>query len=143
MSKNVFLLQIITPERIAFNEKVTMITVPTNRGIIGILPRHIPLFATLQEGEVKILKNGKEYFLAIGGGFIEVTPLQTSILVTKAVHAQELNEKAILKAQNEARKALREKPKGVDLKSTRALLRSTLVDFKVLQRHRKYQKLQV
>lgn len=140
MNKNVFSLQIITPKRIAFDEKVEMLIAPTEKGTIGILPRHIPLFAAIKEGEVKILKNGREYFLAIGGGFIEVTPSQTSILVTKAVRAEELNEKAILKAQNEAKKALREKPKGIDLKAAQALLRSTLVDSKVLKRRRQYRR---
>ena len=42
------------------------------KGTVGILAHHAPLFSALTEGELKITAGNKEYFLAVGGGFMEV-----------------------------------------------------------------------
>src|SRR5690242_9817698 len=97
-----FLLEIITPARQAFSEQVDMVVVPTTSGIVGVLAHHEPLFSSLTEGEIKISSAGKEYFLSIGGGFMEVGKDKVSILVSRAVHADELNEAEIKKAQQAA-----------------------------------------
>lgn len=135
--KSTFLLEIVTPERVAYSEEVDMVVVPGSNGYLGILAHHVPLFAQLIEGEVKIVKQDEEYFLSIGGGFIEVSKEKTTILVTKAYHADELNEKEILKAKGEAERILKEKPVGEDLEAAHRILRSTLVDLKVVRRRRR------
>lgn len=132
-----FRVEIITPERLIFSQDVEMVVAPSKMGPIGILAKHTPLFAELEEGELKIKKGGKENFLSIGGGFIEVTSQKTTILVTRAVAAAELNEKEILEAKKRAEEALRGKPKGEALAAAQALLRSSLVDLKLLRRRRK------
>ena len=45
----------------------------TGTGTLSILPGHVSLMANLVDGEIKIQKNGEDYFLAIGGGFLEVS----------------------------------------------------------------------
>ena len=132
-----FLLEIVTPERVAFSDQVDTVLVPSDRGQLGILPHHVPLFAKLIEGEMKIVQKGKETYLAIGGGFVEVTPGKTSILVTRAVHATELNEQAIAKARQEAEHALKQKPTGEAFRTAQALLRSLLIDDKVVRRRKR------
>lgn len=131
-----FRLDIVTPEHLVFSEDVDMVVAPSVLGTIGILPRHAPLFAQLTEGEVKIKRGKEKYFLSIGGGFIEVTFKKTTILVTRAVQAEELNEKKILEAKRSAEEALKQRPIGVALEAARTLLRSSLVDLKVLRRRR-------
>lgn len=131
---NTFLLEIVTPERIAFSEKVEMLTAPASEGEVGILPHHTAYFTLLKEGELKILKNNEEIFLSIGGGFLEVTSLKTTVLVTKAVHAAEINEEEVVKAKEAAEKAIKEGVKGEALVTARALLKSSLIDYKIVQR---------
>lgn len=131
-----FLLEIITPERIAYQEHVDMVVVPSADGVLGILPHHVPLFAPLIEGEVKIQQGKEDLFLSIGGGFVEVTKDKVYILVTKALHADELKEHEIRLAKEKAEKILKEKPAGEDLLVAERLLRSTLIDLKVLERRR-------
>ena len=92
-----FLLEIITPERKAYEETVDSVSVPTSQGHIGILAHHIPLFTLLSEGEIKIAQGNREFFLAIGGGFAQISGNRVSILVTRAGHADELNEAGIKK----------------------------------------------
>lgn len=132
-----FQLEIITPERIAFTDEVEMMTVPSASGVIGVLPHHVPLFARLVEGEVKITKKGEESFLAIGGGFLEVTPAKVVILVTAAMHAHEINEQEVLQAKKRAEEALKTKPTGVEYIRAAALFRQAEIALKVFKK-RKY-----
>ena len=132
-----FQIEIVTPERIAYTDRVTYVSVPSALGTLGILPKHAPLVAQLIEGEVKIKKNSDEVYLAIGGGYIEVTKDKVMILVTRALHADELNEQEILRAQKEAETALQQKPTPETFISAQALLRQSLVDLKLLNRKRK------
>ena len=48
-----FLLEIITPERIAFTDQVEMVTAPSASGQIGVLPRIRPQIAAVTEGPAK------------------------------------------------------------------------------------------
>ena len=131
-------LKVITPRKVIIDREVDFVSVPTTDGEITILPDHVPLFSSLTQGEVRLSYGGEDYFLSIGSGFIEVTPEKTTLLVTSAYKAEELNEKAILKAKQEAEELLRRGPTPDQRIAAQALLRSTLVELKVLRRHRKH-----
>ena len=133
---NTFLLEIITPEKIAFSDQVDMITAPSADGIIGILPHHVPLFARIIEGEIKIKKNSLDSYLAIGGGFLEVTPTKTILLVTTAFHANEINEQEMILAAKRAKEALAAAPSGEDFITAQAAIRRSEIALKLLHRHR-------
>ena len=130
------LVEIITPERKAYEATVDDVNVPTVEGHIGVLGRHEPLFTILSLGEIKIRDGNKEFFLAIGGGFMEVTRDRVSILVSRAVHADELNEVEIKKAERSARDIIASEARGVELAGAQAILRRSLLEMKVLRRHR-------
>lgn len=131
-----FELDIITPERQAFSEKVSAVYAPTENGTIGVLAHHMPLFTLLTEGEIKIIAPGKEYFLAIGGGYMQVDKDTVSILVTRAVHADEINEAEIEKARKAAREAIDRQVTGEELERAQAILRRSILEMKVLSRRR-------
>jgi F-type H+-transporting ATPase subunit epsilon len=129
-----FRLDIITPQRKAFSEEVDSVMAPTVNGMIGVLALHEPLFSALTQGEIKITSGSKEYFLAIGSGFIEVTKTGVSILVTSAFHAHELNEAEIKKAQQSAKEALSKGISGIELSAAQSLLRRSVLELKVFHR---------
>ena len=132
-----FLLDIITPQRKAFSEQVDSVSVPTTEGLIEVLARHEPLFTSLAEGELKIGSSGKQYFLAIGGGFMEVRPNGTvTILVSRAVHADEVNEAEIKKAMDSASTLIARKVTGEELSSAMAVLRRSMLELKVAKRRK-------
>jgi len=131
-----FHLEIITPQRQAFSEEVEGVYVPTSHGTIGILAHHQALFTSLTDGEIKIDTGLKEYFLAIGGGFLQVTRDKVSILVSRAVHADELNELEIKKAEESARKIIAGRVEGEELIAAQATLRRSLLELKVYRRRR-------
>lgn len=131
-----FLLEIITPDRTAYTDSVSAVSVPTQNGTIGVLPKHVGLFTVLSEGEIIISTGSKELYLAIGGGFMQVGHKDVSILVSRAVHADELNEQAIKKAQEHARDVLARRVKGEELASAQAVLRRSMIEMNVIRRHR-------
>ncbi len=132
-----FLLDIITPQRKAFSEEVDAVTVPTPEGLIEVLAHHEALFTSLAEGELKISAAGKQYFLAIGGGFMEVRPHGTvTILVSRAVHADEVNEAEIKKAMESAKSLIARKVTGDELVTALATLRRSILELKVAKRRK-------
>lgn len=133
-----FLLDVITPQRKAFSEKVDSVSVPTPDGTIEVLANHEPLFTQLASGEAKIVSSGKEFFLAIGGGFMEVRPKgEVSILVSRAVHADEINETEIRKAMDSAKTLIARKAKGEELAQAVAILHRSILELKVSKRKHK------
>lgn len=131
-----FLLEIYTPERKAFSEQVDLVSAPTASGRVGILARHQPLFTSIIEGEVKIVSGQSEYYLAIGGGFMQVMKDKVIILVSRAVHANELNEEEIKKAEKNAKEIIAKVAEGKELADAQSLLRRAILDMKVLRRRR-------
>lgn len=133
-----FSLEIITPTGISFStDLVEALTVPSKDGVLGILPDHVPLFAMLSEGEVKITRKNEDIFMAIGGGFIEVTKNKVKVLVTRAVDSEKINEREAIEAQKRAEDMLKQKPTGDAFLEAQTLYRRALIDLKVLRR-RKY-----
>lgn len=130
------LLEIVTPERTAYTDRVSALSVPTPNGTISVLPKHVGLFTVLGEGEIKIATGTKELFLAIGGGFMEVGREKVSILVSRAVHADELNERDIKEAQGRARSIIVNNSKGEELAAAQAVLRRSILEMKVIRRHK-------
>lgn len=129
-------LDIVTPERSAYSEAIHFVSVPTPSGTLGILPKHTNLISMLVEGEIKIEANGKEIYLAIGGGFMEVTKDHILILVSRAYHADELNEAEIKKAQMAAKEALSQKGKAADYAAAQAILHRSTIELRVLRRRK-------
>lgn len=129
-------LDIVTPERAAYSEDVHFVSVPTTNGTLGILPKHTNLLSLLVEGEIKIETGGKDMYLAIGGGFMEVTKDHILILVSRAYHADELNESEIKKAQIAAKEALSQKGRAADYAAAQAILRRSTVELHVLRRRK-------
>jgi len=101
--------QLVTPERTVLNEELDSLTCPTTLGQITILPGHIPLVATLVEGEL-VAKNGKnENYIRVEGGFIEVRPNSKVVaLADAAEHHYEIDiqkaEEAVARAKHEMEK---------------------------------------
>lgn len=96
-----FMLEVITPDRVAFNNEVTSVLAPGVDGYFGVLAGHQPMIAALAPGTVKVeTKGGREKFLAIAGGFFQVQNNEAVILVESAEWSEEINlERAKLSLQ--------------------------------------------
>lgn len=75
-----FHLQIITQERISFDDEVTSIVVPGEAGYLGVLANHAPLLAALGQGKLTVKQPGNVLMGEMDGGFIEVHDNKAVIL---------------------------------------------------------------
>ena len=78
-------LELVTPDKgDVLSKDINMLIVRSTAGELGILPRHANLLTELLPHAMKIKSDGGETFVAIGGGFMEVTPEQITILADSA-----------------------------------------------------------
>lgn len=130
-------LEIVTPAAKTYSEDVEMVTIPGIEGELGILPMHAPLMTQLQPGELKIKRDGRETFLATGGGFAEVTGDRVSILTDMAVADSEIDEAAAQAAIDRAKAALEDKTLGDEAQAAaQAAIARSLAQLHVKRRHR-------
>lgn len=130
-------IQIITPERIVFDDQVDQVTLPAAEGEITILPHHIPLVSMMRAGTIHIKKAGEETILACARGVIEVDGKSIKILADSADRADELDEEKINKAKEAAQKLLAEKRRDEEgFAEASAILERELARLHVVRKHR-------
>jgi F-type H+-transporting ATPase subunit epsilon len=129
-------LDIVTPEKLAFSDEIDSVVVPGGEGELGILPSHAPIVSTLQPGELRYLKAGKETSLAIGTGIVEVSHDRVSVLTDMALGAEEVDESAVEKAIEAAQKAMSEKLLPEETAAAQLALQKSLAQLHIKRRHR-------
>ena len=105
-------LDIVTPEKKISSDSVDTVVIPGVSGEAGLLPNHAPLVTTLHPGELRYVKDGKEEFLAIGEGFVEISDDNVSVITDLAVGDADIDEKAVEEALKRAEDALKSKEDG-------------------------------
>ena len=113
-----------------------MVTLPGVEGELGVYPNHVPLLTTLNPGELRVLKGGKETFLAIGEGFVEITGSSVSVLTDMALEATVIDESAAEEAVARAQKAMKEDLGSEEVASVQASLQKALAQLHVKRRRR-------
>ncbi len=83
--------QIITQERLLFDEEVDIVIAPGIEGEMGILPQHAPLVAALDIGELRVRRGNFEESFAIGGGVLQVAHDHVIVLADSAEQAEEID----------------------------------------------------
>jgi len=128
-------LEIVTPEAKVYSEDVAYVLVPGAEGELGVLPEHAPLLTQLSAGELIATKDGKEHRLAIGEGFVEITPTAVSVLTDMAVNESDIDETAVQAAIQRAQEAMRNNQlHDEELASVEASLQKSLAQLKVKRR---------
>ena len=129
------LLEIVTPERLAYSDEVDSVVLPGSEGEIGVLPHHAPLVSTLGVGELRIRKGGNEESFAIVGGFVQVRPDKVVVMAETADTASEIDLEKAQEARREAERALESGySEGADLSAARAALQQALLRIRVAER---------
>ncbi len=129
------LLEIVTPERLAYSDEVDSVVLPGSEGELGVLPHHAPLVSTLGVGELRIRKGGNEESFAIVGGFVQVRPDKVVVMAETADLASEIDLGKAEEARREAERALESGyHEGADLSVARAALQQALLRIRVAER---------
>jgi F-type H+-transporting ATPase subunit epsilon len=128
-------LEIVTPERLVYEDEVDSVNVPGIEGELGILPHHAPLLSILGFGELRIRKGGAEESFAIVGGFVQVRPEKVVVMAETADLAAEIDLEKAQEARREAERALETGySEGADLSAARAALQTALMRIRVAER---------
>ena len=130
------LLEIVTPERLAYSDTVDSVQLPGSEGELGVLPHHAPLVSMLGVGELRIRKGGAEESFAIVGGFLQVRPDKVVVMAETADMASEIDLEKAQHAKREAEQALEggARTDAVDLAAARASLQHALLRIRVAER---------
>jgi len=99
-------LEIVTAEKMVYQDDVDMVIAPAADGEVGILPHHAPLLTTLQVGELRVKKGGSEQSLLIAGGFMEVSNGRVTVLADAAEHAEDIDVQRAEEARRRAQESL-------------------------------------
>jgi F-type H+-transporting ATPase subunit epsilon len=127
-------LEIVTPEAKTYSEEVDFVTLPAADGEIGVFPNHVPLMAQVSAGEVFAKKDGRDYFLAIGEGFVQITPDRVAIMTDMAIKAENIDEAKAEEAKRRAEARLAEKLDDEEAATVAASLAHSLAQLKVKRR---------
>jgi F-type H+-transporting ATPase subunit epsilon len=129
------LLEIVTPEKLAYRDQVDEVLVPGADGQLGILPHHTPLITTLGVGELRIRKGASEEYFAIAGGFLQVRPDKVVVMAETADIGSEIDLERAQQARKDAEAALSSAyVEAADIASARAALERALVRIRVAER---------
>jgi F-type H+-transporting ATPase subunit epsilon len=128
--------EVVTAERIVFQDDVAMVVAPGIQGQLGILPHHAPLMTALTYGELIIHREGLEdEYIAIGGGFMEVGPDHVTILADSAERAEEIDIERAEAARERAEGIMSQKRReDVDFARAESAIRRSLIRLKVARR---------
>jgi F-type H+-transporting ATPase subunit epsilon len=99
-------VEIVTPDRRAYEGAASSVTLPTVLGSIGILPGHQPITAIIAAGEVLVTLDGKVSRLAIDQGFVRVVADKVSVVTEAAIDEAKIDLKAVETAEARAREAV-------------------------------------
>jgi len=129
-------LQIVTPQEIALSEDVEMVTLPAILGQMGVYPAHVRVITRIEPGEIIVQAAGKERFLAVGEGLVEVTPTSVSIVTDMAIPAENIDEAKAEEARARAAARLRETVSDEEVATVNASLVRSLAQLQVKRRRR-------
>jgi F-type H+-transporting ATPase subunit epsilon len=128
-------LEIVTPEKLAYQDEVDSVVLPGAEGELGVLPHHAPLVSTLGAGELRLRKGGTEEYFAIVGGFLQVLPDKVVVMAETADMASEIDLEKAQEARRKAEEALEGGfVEGADLAAARASLQAALIRIRVAER---------
>jgi len=131
------LLEIITPERVVVSEEVDIVTAPGVEGEFGVLAHHAPMVAAIKIGPLRYRVGDREEWIAVSGGFCEVSQNKITFLVEAAERAYEIDVERALRAKERAEKRIQEyqaKIAEIDYARAKAALQRALTRLVVAER---------
>jgi F-type H+-transporting ATPase subunit epsilon len=91
---------LVSPEKLLFNDEVGMIIVPGKDGDIGVLPEHSKILSSLRPGRIMIYGEGKDLLKSffVTGGFVEINS-EKCIVLGEGVHEMSTLDKSSIEIQ--------------------------------------------
>lgn len=132
---NKFVLKVITPDRVFYEDEVSMVEFNTVEGEVGIYKQHIPMTMIIAPGILTITTEDGTKEAALHAGFAEVLQDQVTILAEIIEWPAEIDLERAEDARGRAEERIREHAPGTDMKRAemslrRAVARINAVNYK-------------
>jgi F-type H+-transporting ATPase subunit epsilon len=127
-------VEIVTPDRRAYEGTADKVALPTALGSIGILPGHQPITAVIAAGEVILTVEGKVTRLAIDQGFVRVVSDKVSVVTEAAIDEAKIDLKAVENAEARARQAVEAARNQKDVDPVEVAKMEQILRFALVQR---------
>ena len=134
------LFELVTPEKIVLSQEIDELLVTTPQGQIAILPHHVQLLTKVLPGEMVVKSKGKEMYLAVTGGFLEVNDEKITLLADYAVRSEDIEVEKALKANERAKEMLKKKQEDIserDFALAQGELRRSILELQVASKRKR------
>ncbi len=134
MAEN-FTLKVITPDRVFYEEEVSMVEFNTVEGEVGIYKQHIPMTMILAPGILTITQENETKEAALHAGFVEVLQDKVTILAEIIEWPTEIDLKRAEESKERAENRIKEHAPGTDMRRAemslkRAVARINAINYK-------------
>jgi len=132
MSEQKLRLEVVTPDRLVLSTDADVVVCPGVEGQFGVLVGHIPFLSALNIGEMYYRLGSKTEYLAVFGGFAEVTGNKVTIVAEAAELGQEIDMERARRAKERAERRLAAaKTEEIDYVRAEVAMRRAMVRVKV------------
>lgn len=129
---NEMTLKIITPDRIFYEDIVTMVEFNTTEGEIGIYRNHIPMTVIVAPGILKITSANDTKEAALHAGFVEILPEGVTILAEIIEWPKEIDAERAEAAKERAEERLHSKTPETDIIRAETALHRAIARIEVI-----------
>ena len=131
--KSGFLLRIITPDRVFYENRADMVEFNTTEGEIGVLPGHIPMTVIVKPGILYIHEAQEEKKAALHAGFAEILPEGVTILAETIEWPGEIDENRAKSAMERAEHRLQDKAPNTDIARAETALQRAIARIQLIK----------
>ncbi len=125
-------LELVTPTKVLDEGQIEHIRCPGLDGYFGVMANHRDAIIALGTGEVKVTQNKKDHYLAVSGGFAEITKETVELLLETFERVEEID---AARAKSSLQRAQdRKEVKEIDTARNEASLLRALNRLKVSKR---------
>lgn len=133
---NTIHVDVVSAEESIFSGEARFVALPGEAGELGIFPRHTPLITRIKPGSVRIeMADGKEEFVFVAGGILEVQPDGVTVLSDTAVRGKDLDEKKAQAARLAAEEAIKNAQSELDLAKAQSELAVAAAEIAALRKY--------
>jgi F-type H+-transporting ATPase subunit epsilon len=130
-------VDVVSAEESIFSGEARFVALPGEVGELGIYPRHTPLISRIKAGSVRIeLADGREEFIFVAGGILEVQPNRVTVLSDTAVRGKDLDEEKANEARRAAEEALKNAKSEIELAKAQSELAVIAAQLAALRKYR-------
>lgn len=129
-----FKLKIITPDRVFYEDEVSMVEFNTVEGEVGIYREHIPMTMIIAPGILTITKDQEVSEAALHAGFAEVLQDQVTVLAEIIEWPGEIDVERAEESKSRAEERIREHAPGTDLRRAELSLKRAVARIETVRK---------